>query len=145
MEEGLGFGEAAIVSPDRASAQNALRLASDLLSISRERFAEGDYPGAFEQSRNAIRMASAALLFKEGYLSDSLDATTAFLLKRYPGVFPVQEWLGLESMPAEGAPGLYNMILSAMGKIKKTGAQEAKEAILVAESFFMSAESELGL
>lgn len=143
MEELLGFNEAAIVSPNHTSAMNALRLASGLLLIARESLANKDYPAALEQSRNAIRMASAAILFRDGHVSDSLDATASFLLRRYPGVFPIEEWLNLESLGGENSPGLYNMIMSAMGKIKKTGEQEAREAVLVAESFATSAEMEL--
>jgi hypothetical protein len=145
MEEGPGLADAATVAPDWASALNALSLATDMLILAQERFSRGDYSGAFEYSRNAIRMASSSLLFRDGILSGSLEATVAHLMKHYPGVFPVDEWQRLEVIPATDSPGLYNMILSAMGKLKKTGEQEAKEAMKVAGSFITSANSEMGL
>ncbi|MCI0503388.1 hypothetical protein L0Y65_01605 [Candidatus Micrarchaeota archaeon] len=145
MEDAPTFGEAAIVSPDRISAMNALALASDLLASAQERYARNDFSGAFEDSLNSVRAASAALLMQDGYVGDSLDATTAFLQKRYPGIFPVEEWLRLENTPIENGPGLYNMIFSAMGKFKKSREQVARQAIRVAGVFISAAQSEMGL
>jgi hypothetical protein len=145
MDEGPILAGAASIAPDLQSAINALGLASGMLILAEDCFAKEDYPAAFEHSRNAIRMASSALLFRDGIMSDSLEATAAHLLKRYPGVFPIDGWEQLEAIPLADSPGLYNMLLSLMGKLKKTGEQEAREAILVAGSFIMSANSEMGL
>ncbi len=145
MDERPAPGEAATVSPDRIGAVSSLQLASDLLLSAKERFERKDFEGAFEDSRNSVRASSAAIMLQDGYVSDSLDATIAFLSRRYPGVFPVEDWLRLESAPVENGPGLYNMLLSAMGSFKKTREQEAKSAIMVAGSFISSARSEMGL
>jgi hypothetical protein len=131
--------------PDRASAAFALATASELLVLANERLGRGDFRGSFEESRNAIRMASSAILFRDGYIADSLDSTLIYLLKHYPGILPLDDWQRLEQMPAYDSPGLYNMLLAAMGKLKKTGEQEAKEAVMVAGAFIESARAEMGL
>jgi len=145
MDEMPSSPDAAIIAPNRIGAAGALRLASEMLSAARERLGARDYAGSIEESRNAIRMASSALLMQEGLVMGTLEATAAYISHHYPGAFPLQEWVALENMASETAPGLYSMILEAMGKVKKTDEQDAREAIRVAESFVSSAESELGL
>jgi hypothetical protein len=143
MEEG-GYVSAPVrTQPDMASALFALELASGMLDSARERFARQDYNGAFEESRNAVRMASSAILFRDGYVSDNLESTVSYLLQRYPGAFPVEGWQGLEDIPLEDTPGLFNMVLSAVGRLKKAGEQEASEALALAAAFVESAWAEM--
>ena len=144
MDEGGYVSGPLRTQPDMASAVFALERASYMLESARERFGRRDYPGAFEESRNAIRMASSAMLFRDGYVSENLETTVSYLVQRYPGAFPVEEWQRLEDVPMEDTPGLYNMILGAMGKIKKTGEQEAMEAMALADAFIGSARAEMG-
>jgi hypothetical protein len=143
MDRGGAFSGFARISPDRASALVALYSASDLLTLAKERFSHRDFHGAVIESRNAIRLASSALLFSEGVVSGSLDATLAYLIEHHPGALPIDEWQRLEETPDADSPGLYNIILGAMGKLKRTGEQEANEAIIVAEAFIASARAEI--
>lgn len=145
MERGGTHSVIIRAEPDRASAAFALAAASELLTLARVRLGRKDFSGSFEESRNAIRMASSAILFRDGYVADSFDSTLLYLLKHYPGMLPLDDWQRLEQIPAYDTPGLYNMLLSAMGKLKKTGEQEAKQAVVVAEAFIASARAEMGL
>jgi hypothetical protein len=145
MDEGQGQADMAAVAPDRAGAAGALSLASRMLALSIERLEAGDYAGSVGESRNAIRLASSAMLMCDGVVVGSLEATAEYLARNHPGVFLVEEWVALEQAAAVETPGLYNMLLTAMGKVKKTGEQEAKEAMRVAEAFVSSAKSEMSL
>ncbi len=133
------------ISPNRAGALIALQSASDLLLLAREHFSHRDFRGALQESRNAIRLASSAVLFSDGVVSGNLESTLAYLSERHPGALPTEEWHRLEEAPDEDSPGLYGMLMAAMGKLKKTGRQEAKDAITLAESFIMSAGAEMSL
>jgi len=143
MDEEGAASEITRISPNRAGALIALQSASDLLLLARELFSHGDFRGALLESRNAIRLSSSALLFSDGVVSDNLETTLAYLSERHPGALPIEEWHRLEEAPDEDSPGLYGMILAAMGKLKKTGRQEAKDAIALAESFILSASAEM--
>jgi len=138
-------GGAGVSAPNPAAALLALSAAADSLDAARERIARGDFPGAFSDSRNAIRFASSAVLLREGAMSDSAEGVAHLLATRFPGRFPIEDWLDIESIPEEDSPGLYNIILAAMGRLKKAGEQEAHYALTVAESFVRAAVSEMSL
>ncbi len=129
--------------PDTASAILALQLAAESLGEARARFSRRDYTAALELSRNAMRLASSALLFRDGCVCPTLESASSYLAWRYPGSFPLDEWERLESIPIEDSPGLYNMILSALGKLKKAGEQEATDALSAASIFIESARAEM--
>jgi hypothetical protein len=129
--------------PDIARAMYAIDLASELLDSAREKYGKEDFRGAFEDCRNAMRLASSAVLFRDGFVSDSLEATASYLLQRYPGIFPVEEWYRMEESAFEGGYGLYYLLLKAAGKVRKTGEQEAAEALSVAGVFLESAMEEI--
>ncbi len=145
MEAAAGKGEVATAAPDPAAALLALSAADDSLHAARERLAGGDYPGSFADSKNAIRFASSSLLMREGFVGETAEGVAGFLARRFPGEFPTDAWLDLERIPDEDSPGLYNILLSAMGRLKKAGEQEAIHALHVAESFVRAAKSEMGL
>ncbi|MFH0884378.1 MAG: hypothetical protein V1861_01570 [Candidatus Micrarchaeota archaeon] len=145
MDREGAFSEIARGSPDRASALVALHTASDLLLLAREHYSHGNFREAAIESRNAIRLASSALLFSDGVVSASLDSTLTYLFERHPGALPLDDWQRLEETPDADSPGLYILLLAAMGKLKRTGEQDAKEAIIVAEAFIASAMAEMSL
>ena len=142
MEEAGYPIEPVPLGKDLASAVLALDLASSLLDIARERFLRGDYHGSLEQSRDAIRVASSAMLFKDGYISASFESTLNYFLKNYPGAFPLDEWRGLET--AYTQYGLFSMIMKALRKEKKAGEDEASAAIAAASAFINSARARMG-
>jgi uncharacterized protein (UPF0332 family) len=142
MEE-AGLAEIVRITPDSGSAIFALGLASEAIERARERFFRGDYRRSLEESRNAMRLASSALLFRDGYVSDSLEATIYYMLQHYPGSFPLDSWVSIERIPTGETPGLYYMVLGALGRLKKAGEEEAKIGIAAAEMFLESARTEI--
>src|SRR4030042_4431011 len=82
--------------PDPSSAIFALRAASDSLASASELYDRKDYQEAFERSRDAIRLVSSALMFRDGCICGTLEASAPSLLERYPGMFPVGEWERIE-------------------------------------------------
>jgi hypothetical protein len=143
MEEWAHTAGLARKNPDVAGALYAVTLAGDLLESAGDKFSRKDYPGAFEDSRNAMRLASSALLLRDGYVSDSLETTISYLFQRYPGELPLDEWHRFEEAAYGSGYGLYFMILKAMGKVKKTGEQEAYEAMSTAMAFINSTRAEM--
>lgn len=143
MEEGALSRDFAKIEPDKTSALFALDLASEALLSARERFFRGEYRVSLEESRNAMRLASSALMFRDGYVGGSLDAAVFYISRRYPGMFPVEAWESVERIPVEDTPGLYNMVLSALGRLRKAGEKEARDAIVIAEMFLESAKQVL--
>lgn len=135
--------ETARSAPDSARAILAVRLASDVLDAARQRYELKDFEGALESSRDSVRLSSSALLFRDGYISDTLDGTLDYLSHRYPGVFPLEGWRRMESAIVGGGRGLYAILMEAFGKAKKAGEEDARDAIAVASAFLKSAQSEM--
>lgn len=130
--------------PDFASAVLALDLASSMLDEAKERFARGDFAGSMEESRNAVRVATSAILYKDGFVSDSFESTLNHLLKNYPGAFPLDEWRRMESNAPDRGYGLYHMMLQALKMAKKADEDAASKAIATADMFINSARAEMG-
>jgi len=129
--------------PDPAGAMFALKMASEHLSSASILFSKKEFHGAFESSRNAIRLASSAVMVRDGYISGTLEGTVGYLLQRYPGAFPVERWEHVESVRIDAGNGIYSMILGSLGKLKKAGEQDASEALAIASSFLETARAEL--
>ena len=145
MEEQAFSARLVKQEPDPARALFALKMASETLMAANELYSRKEYAGAFVNSRDAIRLVSSALMFRDGYISDTFDGAIAHMLERYPGLFPVAEWQQIESFPLESAPGLLNLILRLLGRLKKPGEQEANQALKAASSFVESARAEMVL
>lgn len=128
-----------------AGALIALESASGQLALAKEKLAHRDYNGAIMESRDAMRLSSSALLYSEGIVSGSLDETLSYLSGRHPGALPFDGWQRAEWIADAVSPGLYNALLSAMGRLKKTGRQQAEEAVNCAEAFVAFAHSELSI
>lgn len=123
----------------------ALRMASETLEAANDLYSRKDYNEAFERSRDAIRLVSSALMFRDGYLSDTLEGSTTYLLERYPGMFPVDAWERIERFQTDHGTGILAFIFRILGKVNKAGAQEAKDALKAAASFVESARAEMVL
>lgn len=142
MEEPSPSPSSLRTGPDMASAIYAVSIAADMLESAKERFSEGDLQGALENSRDAIRIASSAVLFRDGYITDDFDKTVRYLSRRYDSIFPLREWERVE-MTYLGEGGLYNIILKAVGKQRKSDEEKVHDAVAVAERFIETARREL--
>ncbi len=128
--------------PDPASASHAAYLAESVLELAKEAFASGDYHLALAHTKDAIRLASSAVLIRDGYITDDFDKTVVYLSKRYGPAFPIRGWEKVE-MTYLGGGGLYNAILRAMGKPVRSDRELVGEAIAVAETFITTARMEV--
>jgi hypothetical protein len=125
------------------SVSGAMALAGDLLSAAKERYSSGDLQSALEGSRDAIRVASSAILFRDGYITDDFDKTVRYLSRRYDGLFPLRDWERVE-MTYLGEGGVYNMLLRMMGMRRRSDSEMVRAALDVAERFIETTRRELG-
>lgn len=132
----------AIIEPDLAGAVFAVSLAARMLDNARQHFARKNYPAALEESRNSIRMASSALMLRNGHMAGSLEAAIAYLSSNYPGQFQVHGWQRAETTVVDRKGGLYGMLASVAGVTRNMEA-EAAGVIGIAESFLDTVRRQL--
>ncbi len=128
--------------PDPSSASYAADLAESVLLEAKDAFALGDYNLALSQAKDAIRLASSAVMFRDGYITDDFDKTVVYLSKRYGPAFPIKGWEKVE-MTYLGGGGLYNAILRALGRKVLSDQELVSEAISVAETFIAASRREM--
>ncbi len=128
--------------PAPASASYAADLAESVLAEAKQAFSSGDYTLALAHSKDAIRLASSAVMLRDGYITDDFDKTVVYLSRRYGPAFPTRGWEKVE-MTYLGGGGLYNAILRALGRKILSDRELVSEAISVAESFIQSARKEV--
>jgi uncharacterized protein (UPF0332 family) len=139
-------GEDLVVSrPNPVGAVMALDAAADLLASAADKLAMGDYEGAFSDARNSMRLASSALLLRDGYVAVTLEATVSYLEERYTGMVPMESWMEMETaFPGETA-GIMGRLLGALGKNKRIDRESTEQALAAARSFLRSARAILGV
>ncbi len=144
MAEGAFNNDIVRIEPDLAGAVLAVHLASQMLDKARENLSRKDYLGALEESRNAMRIASSALMLRDGNMAGSLEATMAYLSSSYPGRFPLRSWYVAETAMVSKGGGLYGTFLGVIGRAAKSLEQEANDAINAADLFLDSVRMEMG-
>ncbi|MBU0591812.1 hypothetical protein KKF81_00270 [Candidatus Micrarchaeota archaeon] len=120
--------------PDMPSAVEAISSASEALNFAKEKFNQQNYGESIHESKSAIRLASAAVLFRDGYIASTLNATIRYLEEHYPDKFPNEDWKKLELIPDGEGPGLMNIIIRML-KNSDNRKRDAEHAISVAEKF----------
>jgi len=111
-------------SPDRSSALRAIDVASDMLKHASSGLKEKKYLETFNHSRESMRFAASAILLKDGKSADNLDEAMFYLKKHYPNDISIEGWRSIESQIIGSDPGLLNLIIRLIGKIKKTSAED---------------------
>ena len=127
--------------PDIYSAMFALNTGFDLLKSARDKFDLRSYIEAFDLARDSIRMASSAVLFKDGYISDNFEDTKAYMIRNYPGSYPMTDWQKIEVESIQEKGGMLGILLEAFEKIQKGEEKKAKHALVSAERFLDSARN----
>ncbi len=120
-------------TPDMISALQAVEAASQMLLRASDMLKGGDYSGSLEQSRGALRVAASALLYKDGIIAQTFEATTEHIEKSYPKTFPLKDWHKIEKTVTGDGPGLLNLLIRASGK--QAGIPEARHALNIATIF----------
>jgi len=119
--------------PDIDSALYALDAASELLNAAAEKLSQKDYTTAFSTSRDCMRIAISALLFRDGVIAPTFEATEEYLERHYPDKLPLKDWHSIENTCTGEGSGLFNMIIRATRK--PTDKNEAKHAVGIAKEF----------
>ncbi|MEW6748226.1 MAG: hypothetical protein AB1295_00775 [Candidatus Micrarchaeota archaeon] len=132
-------------NPDHSSAMVALSAASDALATAKGLYGERRFQEAFESSRDAIRLVSSALMFRDGCICGTFGSSQAYLLERYPGMFPLEAWRRIEMFQDDYGSGPMAAISRILGKARTAGETEANEALRAATMFVDSARNELVL
>ncbi|VVC04084.1 Uncharacterised protein [Candidatus Bilamarchaeum dharawalense] len=130
--------------PDLSRASFALDVAMYMLDTAKDKFNEKNYVAAFEESRNSVRMASSAILFRDGRVFKTLNQTMDYLDRTY-STFPIKEWKHLESIDLASGSGSYHVLLRLVRKIFNIEKHESKQALLLAWRFLDSTRGEFGL
>lgn len=120
-------------TPDMISALSAVEVASEMLLLASDMLKGGDYSGSLEQSRGALRVGASALLYKDGIIAQTFEATAEHIEKSYPKMFPLKDWQKIEKTVTGEGPGLLNLLIRASGK--EAGVPEAMHALNVATNF----------
>ncbi|MFH1394460.1 MAG: hypothetical protein ABII71_03685 [Candidatus Micrarchaeota archaeon] len=142
--EPMGEMDIARTTPDDENALFALAIAADLYESAKSRLESGDSRGSLSDSKNCIRMAASALLYKDGYMAASLETTIYYLEKNYSGMFPVQDWKIIEELQPDDVGGIYSFLVRRLGLKKKKETpfgdetEVAGTALGIAEKFVLA-------
>ncbi len=118
-------------APDNERARYSLDMADGFLFSAKEKLSNKDYGSSIEDARNAICLASAAIMFKDGYISSTFEGTLSYLSQHYPGKLPLDEWNKVEfTIISRG--GVYDLLNTI---VKKTREQQSKKAFETASIF----------
>lgn len=116
--------------PDRAI--YALSIAAELLQSAQDNASDSSFEEAIIQSRDSIRMASSAILFKDGFVATDLESSCTYLKKKYSKAIPVDEWRHVETLANSGP---FDRLVGLFGIGKGRLEKNAKEALEAANRF----------
>jgi hypothetical protein len=116
--------------PERAV--YAISVANELLLSAQKKASKSSFEEAIIESRDSMRIASSAILFRDGYIANDLESSCIYLKKKYGDVVPVDEWRFVESM-VQSSP--IDSLVSKLGFGKTNREDQAKKAINAADRF----------
>jgi len=129
------------VGAEVGQAQFALVTAAELLVEAKEKADDLKFGEALMLSRDAIRMASSAILFKDGLVAADFDSSYSYLTATYGDKIPIAEWKAVESLSRSS---IVDRISAALGLGKKGPENNAKKAIESATRFIEAAGALVG-
>ena len=129
------------IKPEPSKAIFALETAFGLLEVAKGEMENKQHEDAYEDSKNAMRMASAAIMYNDGYFASTIDGTYEYVEKKYGESGLVKEWKIVEEKSPENR-GFVNKLLEALGLRKRKDMEtDARRAFSVAETFVQSAKA----
>ena len=129
------------INPEPSKAIYAVEMAEEFLKTAKMKIGEGKKDAALDDVKNAIRMASSALLYYDGYVANSLDTTCYYLQNHYPKKFPTEEWRVIEVGTKTGVR-IVDAIFEKFGlKKEEPKVDEVGRAIAIATVFVQSVRS----
>lgn len=131
------------VKPEPSKAMFAIEAAADLVESARIGIRQNNFEQAYEDSKNAIRMASSAIMYNDGYIANSLDGAYDYMEKVQGKKELVEDWRNIEIKSPENT-GFFDRILDFLRLKKKSYVnteESARKALSVAEVFVQSART----
>ena len=106
------------IKPEPSKAIFALETAFGLLEVAKRDIKNRQYEDAYEDSKNAMRMASAAVMYNDGYFASTIDSTYEYVERKYGETRLVKEWKNIEEKSPENR-GFVEKLLEALRLRKK--------------------------
>ncbi len=130
-------------NPEPSKAMFAIEAASGLLETAKIGIVQKRYEDAYEDSRNAIRLASAAIMYNDGYVANTVNGAYDYMEQAHGKKSLVDEWKEVEIKSPQNK-GIVQIILEFL-RIRKSSEvnneTSARKALSVAETFVQSARS----
>jgi len=127
------------MTPEPSRAVFAVETATNFLETARAELKRGQYEDAYEDGKNAIRMAVAAMMYNDGYVAKTQEGAFEYIEKKHGKPELVEEWRRIE-INAPSNRGVIEKIAQFFGfKKPDEFKEEAIKTLLVAEIFVESA------
>ncbi len=118
--------------PERA--MYALSVAAGLLASAREKADSSEYGESVRMCRDSMRVASSAVLFRDGLVSGDFESSYSYLKKKYGGKIDADKWKEVESL-AGNARSLLGFLSAGRKK------RDAEKALDDAVDFLRASDS----
>lgn len=131
------------IKPEPSKAVFAVEAAADLVSAAKNEIGQKRYADAYDDARNAIRMASAGIMYNDGYVANTREGAYDYMERVQGDKTLADEWKSVEIMAPENK-GIIDRLLEFL-RLKK-GAEtnnelSARKALSVAETYVQSART----
>ena len=131
------------INPEPSRAIFAVETAAHLIEAAKTELENRRYEEAYEDAKNAIRMASAAMMYNDGYVANNIEGAYEYMDKKYGEKVMVKEWKTVEVRSPENR-GIIDRLLEML-RLKKRKEDEmeidARKALHVAEVFVESGKA----
>jgi len=85
------------VDTESSRAFYAIITAASILIEAKQKADESKFDEALELTRDSMRLASSAVLFRDGFVAVDLSSSIEYLTKNYKDQIPVEEWKSVET------------------------------------------------
>jgi len=110
----------------------ALSAALEFLQSAQQKAAESSYDDAIILSRDSMRAASSAILFKDGLMAADLESSCSYLKRRYGDSVQVSEWREVEAL---AQPSVMDSLAGIFGSRRGQREKDARRALECAARF----------
>lgn len=116
--------------PERAL--YALSVAMEMLQFAEKKVSDSSFEDAIFHSRDSMRLASSAILFRDGLVAPDLESSCTYLKEKYGDALPLDEWREVEAIARTGP---IEQITGFLGIGKSRIADNAQKALDAAVRF----------
>lgn len=133
------------ISPEPTKAVIAIETASNMIEAAQSEIDNGKYEDAWEDAKNAIRMAAAAIMYDDGYITNTMEGALEYIGRKYERPKLVKEWKEIEIKSPANRGWIYIIgeIVGISKKQKGLDESEVRKALSVAETFIEIASAQI--